>query len=502
MEAEGVDLKKIQIDPKILEKLPTRYAFYYKTVPVRCDQKILTIALSSPFAIQVLDEISLLIGLKVQAVAASEQDIQEALHRHYGVGGETIEQMMGADGANLPAGSDLHFEDIQDFSSEASVAKFVNQILLEAYQARATDIHFEPLPDELIIRYRIDGILYATKSPENLRHFKDAINSRIKIMSNLNIAERRLPQDGRFKVKVGSLDLDLRVSFLPTPFGENLVIRILNPSRLYSLEELGLSEDDLRTIDGLLKKPHGIIFVTGPTGSGKTTTLYACLSRINTQERKILTIEDPVEYQLRGITQIQVNPKIGLTFAAGLRSMLRHDPDIMMVGEVRDFETAEIAIQVALTGHLVFSTLHTNDAATAATRLIDMGVEPYLIASSTECFIAQRLIRLVCPHCKEARKPTAELKEEFSFEVDDFKDITIYEFQGCEACRMTGYQGRQAIYEILVLDEELRTMIASRSAADEIRKSAIQKGMKNLRQQGWQKAKRGVTSLSEVLRVT
>jgi len=390
---------------------------------------------------------------------------------------------------------------IEGIDSEASISKFLNQILLEAYKDGATDIHIEPFVDELRVRYRIDGMMYDAKVPKNIRHFQDAICSRTKILSNLNIAEKRLPQDGRFKVRVGSIDLDLRVSFLPTPCGESIVLRILNTTKLFSLEELGLPDAERNILKQLTEKPHGIIFLTGPTGSGKTTTLYACLSRMNTYTHKIITIEDPIEYQLNGITQIQINPAIGLTFAKGLRSMLRHDPDIMMVGEVRDAETATTAIQVALTGHLIFSTLHTNDAASGVARLLDMGIESYLITSTIQCFIAQRLVRRVCDQCKKAVHLTEDMLGEFGGQIAVDKTV-IYEHAGCDACHGTGYKGRKAIYEFLVLNDDIQKLILHRATSGEIKEKAVASGMKTLRQAGWEKVKQGVTTLQEVIRVT
>ncbi|MFA5059234.1 MAG: ATPase, T2SS/T4P/T4SS family [Candidatus Omnitrophota bacterium] len=496
---EFVNLKEIKISPEAINKIPAKFAYHYKIIPVEFKDDTLTVALTKPLDIHILDDIGLVVKARLVSVLASEKDILEAIRKYYGVGAETIEQMM--DTVQPQERTTADFESTEDIGSEASIAKFLHQILAEAYQSRATDIHIEPFEDELRVRYRIDGVLYDARTPSTIKHFKDSINSRIKIMSNLNIAEKRLPQDGRFKTRVGQIDLDLRVSFLPTHYGESVVIRILSSAKLYSFEELGLYQKDLAALDHLIKKPHGIIFVTGPTGSGKTTTLYSCLARINTLERKIITIEDPIEYQLNGITQIQINPKIGLSFSAGLRSMLRHDPDIMMVGEVRDYETAEIAIQVALTGHLVFSTIHTNDAASAVTRLLDMGVEPYLVSSSVECFIAQRLIRLICPKCKQPGKITPEAIKEFGLKGEE-ANTAIYEGKGCEFCKMTGYYGREGIYEFLLLNEEMRNMIVARATASQIKAKAIAAGMRTLRQDGWEKVKKGVTTPSEVIRVT
>ncbi|MBU1852459.1 MAG: Flp pilus assembly complex ATPase component TadA, partial [Candidatus Omnitrophica bacterium] len=383
----------------------------------------------------------------------------------------------------------------------ASIIKFVNQILVQAVREKATDIHIEPYEDEMKVRYRVDGVLYDISIPQDIKYFQSAIVSRLKIMSNLDIAERRLPQDGRVKIRVGDEELDLRISILPTQFGESVDVRLLSSKMLYSLGNLGLSSSDQKKLEGLIHKPHGIIFVTGPTGSGKTTTLYSCLSKINGKDKKIITIEDPIEYQLKGITQIQIHPRVGLNFATGLRSMLRHDPDIMMVGEVRDFETAEITIRVALTGHLVFSTLHTNDAAGGVTRLLDMGIEPYLVASSVECFIAQRLVRLICPQCKVEKKPDGEILRELGVE-DDINSVLIYEGKGCEFCKFSSYKGRTAVYEFLPMSEEIREMVLHRSSSDQIKKKALGLGMHTLRMDGWKKIKQGLTTVSEVIRVT
>ncbi|MBL7197214.1 MAG: Flp pilus assembly complex ATPase component TadA [Candidatus Omnitrophica bacterium] len=498
LEIEYIKIKDLKLEPEVLKKVPAKFAYHYKLMPIRLEEGILTIAVADPLDIHIIDDVSLLVGLKVEAVLASEKDILEAIRKYYGVGAETIESMIGQDKETKEVASVT--EDIEDLATDASIGKFVNQILLEAYKDRATDIHIEPYEDELKVRYRIDGILYDAKVPTTIKRFESAIISRIKIMSNLNIAEKRLPQDGRIKVKVGGEDLDLRVSILPTQHGESVVIRLLGSSILFSLEDLGLSKDNLELLDSLIKKPHGIIFVTGPTGSGKTTTLYTCLSKINNVDKKIITIEDPIEYQLKGVTQIQIHPRIGLTFAQGLRSMLRHDPDIMMVGEVRDFETAEITIRVALTGHLVFSTLHTNDAASGIARLLDMGVEPYLASSSIECFIAQRLVRLVCSDCKIQVDPPKEMLKDF--EGVDLSGAVFYEGKGCESCKFTGYKGRTGIYEFLVMHDEIRDMVLSRLPANQIKKKALSLGMRTLQLDGLDKVKKGLTTLAEVIRVT
>jgi len=499
----GIDyirLKDITISPEVISKVPAKFAIHYKIVPIKFENNILSMAMVRPLDVHLLDEITLVVGTKIKPILASEKEILEVTRKYYGVGAETIEQMMVD--KNISAKEEAVPLELENLESEASISKFLNQIFLEAYKDKATDIHIEPYEDELKIRYRVDGILYDAKVPSNIKHFKDSINSRIKILSNLNIAEKRLPQDGRLKVRVADADLDLRVSFLPSQYGESVVLRVLNSARLFKFEELGLNPYEEKILDQLIKKPNGIIFITGPTGSGKTTTLYSCLARINTPEKKIITIEDPIEYQLKGITQIQINPRIGLTFATGLRSMLRHDPNVMMVGEVRDLETAEIAIRIALTGHLVFSTLHTNDAASGITRLLDMGIEAFLISSSVLCLIAQRLVRVICPKCKEPVPLVPEILKELQVEGELPKEIIAYQGSGCEACHFTGYAGRVAIYEFLVIDEEIRNMIISRATATQIQQRAVQKGMKTLRKAGWEKVREGVTTASEVIRVT
>jgi len=498
-----VKIKDLAIAPEVLEKLPAKYVCHYKLIPVKFEKHTLTVAVADPLDIRTLDDLKLLLECDVAGALASELDISEAIRKYYGIGAETIEEIVDTDDTvarefTLPVSKT---EDIEDLTEDASIIKFVNQILVQSVKERATDIHIEPYEDELKVRYRIDGVLYDVPVPANVKYFQAAIVSRIKIMANLDIAERRLPQDGRIKIRVAREEMDLRISILPTQFGESVDIRLLSSAMIYSLEKSGLSPSDLEILEALIKKPHGIIFVTGPTGSGKTTTLYSCLSKINKKDKKIITIEDPIEYQLKGVTQIQIHPRIGLSFATGLRSMLRHDPDIMMVGEVRDFETVETTIRVALTGHLVFSTLHTNYAAGGVTRLLDMGVEPYLVASSVECFIAQRLVRLICPQCKIEKKPDKETLKEFGIE-DNIKDLTIYEGKGCESCKFTGYKGRTGIYEFLLIKDEIRDLVLRRTSSDQIKKKALELGMHTLRMDGWEKVKKGLTTINEVIRVT
>jgi type II secretory ATPase GspE/PulE/Tfp pilus assembly ATPase PilB-like protein len=495
----SISLKSTAVSQTALARLSAKAVNHYKVFPVKFENGVLTVAMSNPEEVTVLDDLAMVAHAHIQPVLAEEKEIIEAIREHYGLGAETIERMM-SDTQMMTADAPVT-ESIDELSSEASISQFLNQILFQAHRDSATDIHIEPFGNELRIRYRIDGVLYDAQVPENIRYFQDALISRIKILSNLNIAERRLPQDGRFKVKVENTDMDLRVSFLPTSFGESCVIRLLNTFRLYDFEELGIIGPEREQLDALIQKPHGIIFLTGPTGSGKTTTLYSCLAAINSEDTKIITVEDPVEYQLKGAVQVQANSAIGLTFATALRSILRNDPDVIMIGEVRDFETAQIAIQMSLTGHLVFSTLHTNDAASGVTRLIDIGIEPYLIASSVECFLAQRLVRLLCPACKKPTPFTDAIKSEFDLKhMKD--DPVIYEAVGCKACRMTGYSGRQAICEFLVLNEKTRGMVTQRATSREIEHQAILDGMKTLRQHGWEKVVSGLTSPSEVLRVT
>lgn len=492
------DVKNADIQKEAIHRVPAKFASYYKIIPVCLRDDVLTIATTQPLDTAMMDAIGLVVNSKLHPVLSAEKDIQEAIRKYYGVGAETIESMMGS--VNMSADSALDVIDEQD--SDASISKFLNQILIEAYQDRATDIHIEPFEETLQIRYRIDGALRDAKIPANLKHFRDALCSRIKILSNLNIAERRKPQDGRFKVRAGNVDIDLRVSFLPTPYGESVVMRVLNSAKLLNFTQIGLQEDEQAVIQDLIQRPHGIVFLTGPTGSGKTTTLYSCLSKINTEDKKVITIEDPIEYQLKGITQVQINPSVGLSFAQGLRSMLRHDPDIMMVGEVRDKETAEIAVQVALTGHLIFSTLHTNDAASGVARLIDMGVEPYLITSTVECFIAQRLVRVICPHCRVEVDFTPEVAQEFH-EVPESKELQkVFESRGCEKCRMTGYTGRVGIFEFLMMNDAIRQLIMERATAGEIKHLAVKNGMRTLMRSGWEKILAGMTTPQEILRVT
>lgn len=497
-----VELKQLTIDPQVLKKVPARFAWHYRCMPVRLTGKTVTLAMFDPLQIRPVDDLKVHYGLSTDIVLATEAEIQEAIQRCYGVGADTVGEILDAALSNGPSAAAASAQDtttdLERMAGDASVIRLVNQLLLEAYRARASDVHIEPYRDELRIRYRVDGVLYGVPVPDDIRRFHQAIISRIKIMSELDIVEKRLPQDGRIKVTVGSDEVELRVSIMPSLYGENVVLRLLPVTMLFDLEKLGMSAGDLKTLSQLISRPHGVIFVTGPTGSGKTTTLYTCLSKLNTPDRKIITIENPIEYELKGVTQIPVAPKLGFTFMEGLRSMLRHDPDVMMVGEVRDQESADITIRMALTGHLVFTTLHTNDAPGSVTRLLDMGIEPYLISSTVLAFIAQRLVRTICPTCKVADPepfiPIGNAREALP--------MTSYHGKGCERCRMSGYRGRMGIYEVLVMNEPVRKLIMERVPADVIKQKLLAAGWRTMRQDGWQKVAMGQTTPEEVLRVT
>ena len=504
-----VDFKSITIDESMIARVPIKIASYYKILPITMDGNVLTVASAEPLDVTTLDDLRVHLGVDVNYVLAESHHLAEALKRYYGLASETIDRIITREPSQLEVKhhqDEQWIEDLEQTTDDPTVANLVNEIILEAYRKRATDIHIEPYRNKVRLRYRVDGVLVDANLPDQAKHFLPQILSRIKILANLSITEKRIPQDGSAVVKTTEQQLDLRVSTMPTPRGESIVIRIL-PTKvmLFSLEKLGFSENHVNLFRNLIQKPHGIIFITGPTGSGKTTTLYACLNEINSFERKIITIEDPVEYEMEGITQVQVNPKLNFNFSTGLRSILRHDPDIIMVGEVRDPETAEIAIKTALTGHLVFSTLHTNDSASGITRLVDMGIESYLVASSVEAFVAQRLVRVLCDHCKVVDDgPMTGVKNEMrqSLHLDQDEDITIYKASGCDHCNQTGYYGRMAIYEILILNDALRAAILEKPRSDYIKKIAMREGMKTLRQSGWQCVLDGCTTPDEVINVT
>jgi len=509
------DLEAAGMDPTLVSRVPIAFSKKHKVVPLKIEDGILTAATADPLNWEALDDLRLILGgREIRPVLSSEREVLRAINRFYEQSADTPEEMIQSldteNGDRL-----LHeleeTEDLLESSDEAPVIRLVNLILFQAVKERASDIHIEPFQKELKIRYRIDGILYNRLNPP--KRYQSAIVSRLKVMAKLDIAEKRLPQDGRIPIKIADKDIDIRVSIIPTTFGERVVLRLLDRSSVhFGIEEIGLSSDQLRTLEELIRRPNGILFVTGPTGSGKTTTLYAALSRINSPDKNIITIEDPVEYQLGGIGQIQVNPKIGLTFAHGLRSVLRHDPDVILVGEVRDVETAEIAIQSAMTGHLVFSTLHTNDAASAVTRLVDMGIEPFLVASVIRAIVAQRLIRVLCNECKEGYRPEVEVLREAGIALSPMEregtsregqgEGTIYRAKGCPACSGTGYRGRTGIYEILIVSETIRQLIMKKADSATLARKAIEEGMKTLRQDGARKVMEGITSLEELVRVT
>jgi type II secretion system protein E len=498
-----VRLGDMQIPKEVIERIPAKLVSHYHLVPVEQRNGSLKVAVSDPLDIHMLDDLRLMLKQEVEPVVALPKDIDEAIKRYYGIGAATIQELEEDRGGATTLAVDQQIEDIDEMAEDASIVRFVNQIIAEAMGDRGTDIHVEPFEQELRIRYRIDGILYEAAIPPSIKRFQSAIISRIKIMADMNIAERRLPQDGKIKVKLGEKDYDLRVSTLPTPYGESISIRILSrDSELVSLDRLGLDEHNLVILRRMIHKPHGIIFVTGPTGSGKSTTLYAALNEINRIDQKILTVEDPIEYRIPGVTQVQVQAQIDLSFARVLRTMLRQDPDVIMVGETRDTETAQAAIRAALTGHLVFSTLHTNDAAGAVTRLQDMGIEPFLIASSVEGLVAQRLVRVLCPQCKQRFEPGPEVIARLRLNKLDTTGVDFLKPQGCEKCRYTGFRGRTAIYEILKVDENLKPLIVECKPANVIKQQALAGGMRSIREDGWIKVRAGLTTIDEVLRVT
>ncbi len=467
-----------------------------RILPMRVENGSLTLAMADTGDRAVVEAVQQVSGLRVNPVLVRPRDLQEKFNTMFGTLESTDTEGAGVEFLNEDEESVEH---LRDLASEAPVIRLVNQVLSRAVEQRASDIHVEPFENELRIRYRVDGVLHDIDSPP--RSQAAAIISRIKLMAKLNIAERRLPQDGRIKLRLVGREIDLRVSSLPTLYGESVVMRILDRSSIsVDLTGLGLPQATLDEFTGMIIQPHGLVLVTGPTGSGKTTTLYAALDKINSSEKKIITIEDPVEYQLAGVNQIHVKSQIGLTFASGLRSIVRQDPDVIMVGEIRDAETAEIAIQAALTGHLVFSTLHTNDAAGAISRLLEMGVEDYLLASSLLGVMAQRLVRRLCPDCKQPVKAGAKLAGELS-KVEDSAS-TVYDSGGCPACSGTGFRGRCGIYELLQVDDSTRAQILSRASAGDIKSKAVKSGMRTLRDDGWRTVKNGVTSVAEVLRVT
>jgi general secretion pathway protein E len=492
-----------EIDRELALKLPITYAKKSIVIPIKRENGTVIIATSEPLLLSTMDDLAVLFGADISLCLAPSEVILENLNRLHSEDlnkAEDTAQEMEEEDLSFLAAELEEPTDLLEATDDAPIIRLVNSLLSQAIRERASDIHVEPFEKEVVARFRIDGILYNILTIQ--KRFQASIASRVKIMSGLNIAERRLPQDGGMRIKIGGKDVDIRVSIVPTSFGERIVLRLLyRESALLPLDQIGFSGENLRRFEEFITKPHGIILVTGPTGSGKTTTLYGALSKINSPDKNIITIEDPVEYQLKGIGQIQVNSKIQLTFAAGLRSVLRQDPDVILVGEIRDSETAEIAIQAALTGHLVFSTLHTNDAAGSITRLLDMKIEPFLISSSVMAILAQRLVRVLCTQCREAYTLTPpEITE---LEVTALEGgRTAYRAKGCPACYQTGYLGRTAIYELLDIDDEVRQLIMKNADASTIKALAVKKGMTTLRQDGADKVLKGITSVDEVVRVT
>ena len=502
LEIPFVGREEFPSTPPFLQRLSPQYMRQYRFCPLTVEDGVLVVACADPTDPTIVDDLRGSLGLDVRLAVATETSILEAIERYFGAGSTAVQKVIETigdeDRGDEAGGEDL--SSLRDMAFDAPVVRLVNLLIENAIKANASDVHIEPYEDTLRVRYRIDGVLFDAETPP--KRLRAAITSRIKIMAELNIAERRLPQDGRIRMGLEGRRLDLRVSTIPTLHGESIVMRILDRAAiLMPLDSLGFEERNRRAIERIIGLPHGMLLVTGPTGSGKTTTLYAALDKINSPSRKIITIEDPVEYQLRGVNQIHVKPKIGLTFAAGLRHIVRQDPDVIMVGEIRDLETADIGIHAALTGHLVFSTLHTNDAPGALTRLLDMGVEPYLVASVLEGVLAQRLVRLICSACRKPYEPDpGELR---ALGVDRVPATArLSRGLGCEECRGTGYRGRTGIYEFMIMTEELRGLTLRKTPGHEIRQHAIAAGMSTLRQDGWEKCCLGVTTLEEVLRVT
>jgi len=496
------DLTPSQVDPTLIAKIPIGFAKRYEMIPIREENGSVVTAAANPLHLAAVDDARALLGRKVQTVLVPGKAILSCINQVYDRASDTAQQViedLSTESLDLLASELQEPVDLLEATDEAPIIRLINSMLFQAVKDRASDVHVEPFERDLEIRYRIDGIMYKILSPP--KRFQSSIISRIKIMAGLNIAEKRLPQDGRIGIKIAGRDVDIRVSVIPTAHGERVVLRLLDKSTsLLNIEDIGLTPEERQTLLQLIQLSHGIVLVTGPTGSGKTTTLYASLNRINSPDKNIITIEDPIEYQLKGIGQMQVNPKINLTFANGLRSILRQDPDVIMVGEIRDAETAEIAIHASLTGHLVFSTLHTNDTAGAITRLIDMGIEPFLVSSSVVAIIAQRLVRCICSRCREGFTPTKEELAKLGLKTRT--EPTFFRAVGCPECMRTGYHGRTGIYEILLIDDEVRQMILGKMDSGRIKNQAIAKGMRTLRDDGARKVMSGVTTMEEVLRVT
>ncbi len=494
-------LDAVEPDRQVLSLFPARVLLKEQLLPLKRTNGSVEIATSRLFATQGLDALKAMTGLSLTPVLSSTEAILREMKKHLGVGADTIGTLNEEAGLEVVQEGQGDDGDLDSAAEDASIIRFVNQVLRDAIELRASDVHLEPFEDEFRIRYRIDGDLQEVPVPPSLKRFQPAIVSRIKILSHLNIAEKRVPQDGRIKIRVDTHEVDIRVSIIPMLHGEAVVMRLLRQnSKLRGMSDLGMNHRELDCFRRVVQLPHGIILVTGPTGSGKTSTLYTALNEINDHVRKIITIEDPVEYQLKGVNQIQVNEKSGLTFARGLRSILRHDPDVVLIGEIRDHETAQIAVQASLTGHLVFSTLHTNDAPGALTRLVDMGVEPYLVASSLEAVLAQRLVRVLCPQCKVVDdSPTAAA---YKTKLGIPLNHKIFKSVGCRECRNTGFHGRNAIFEWMDTNVEIRQLILQNTSTDKLRDAAIRDGMRTLAEDGWRLVRQGVTTVEEVLSVT
>jgi type IV pilus assembly protein PilB len=506
---ELVNLDGVQIDPPTINAVPAQIATTNKVLPIAFDPatKKLTVAMASHENFRALDDLRSLMGYNVTAKIADAEQIDRLINKYYQAAAEGIGEILGElnQDENLKElkdrGQSIDLDSLKEAADSNPVRKLINLVLLQAIKDKASDIHFEPFEDEFKMRYRIDGVLYEMMPPP--AHIAAAISSRIKVMANLDIAERRLPQDGRIELSVNNQPIDLRVSVLPTMFGESVVMRVLDRSNVsLDLDKLGLRDDDAKVIRSLIAKPNGIVICTGPTGSGKTTTLYAALRELNDPSSKLITAEDPVEYDIDGIVQCQIRPEIELTFARILRSMLRQDPDTILIGEIRDKETAEIAIQASLTGHLVFSTLHTNDAPSAIARLLDLGMEPFLVTATLEGIVAQRLVRRLCASCKTAYTPSEEQLMELELRPEDVEGRTFYYGKGCDQCNNTGYRGRQGIYEIMLLDDEMRDMIVNRASTQVLRHESKKRGMRTLRESGLMAIYDGVTTIEEVVKET
>ena len=497
-------LKELEVEPDILDIVPPKTIFQYNIIPIREEKNALICATSDPFTSGLIDGVQLATARRVRILLSPIDDITEAARKFYGVGAETLDQMMENNELDFDEENDLSKQDLSDLDQEASVVKFVNQVIWEAYKDRSTDIHIEPLESDLRIRYRIDGVLRETPMPPYLKRFQSSVISRIKVMANMDIAEKRLPQDGRISIRIRGEEIDVRVSTMPTVYGESVSLRLLvRGGSLISMSDLGLNQKDSDLLTRMINRPHGILLVTGPTGSGKSTSLYAWLHTINSTDKRIMSAEDPIEYEMTGVNQVQMRPEIGLNFSSALRTFLRQDPDVIMVGEIRDRDTAEIAIRAALTGHLVFSTIHTNDSASTITRLLDMGIEPFLVSSSVEGIVAQRLIRRLCKKCRRPVNLDQGFLKEHGFPIEKLAPINpIYEAVGCDECRGTGYKGRSAIFEIMPITDEVRPLVVANATASSIKQAALNAGMKTLRQDGWDKVLQGVTTVDEIIRVT